>query len=56
MPLLVLDAWEHAYLPPVRTGEDRRYFEAIWNVWNWADAGRRFESVRGIDLALPRAP
>ena len=55
VPILVLDAWEHAFY--LQYGpEKKRYFEAIWNVWNWADAGRRFESVRGIDLALPRAP
>ena len=54
VPILVLDAWEHAYY--LQYGpEKKRYFEAIWNVWNWADAGRRFEAVRGIDLALPRA-
>jgi Fe-Mn family superoxide dismutase len=54
VPILVLDAWEHAYY--LQYGpEKKRYFEAIWNVWNWADAGRRFESVRGIDLTLSRA-
>jgi len=54
VPILVLDAWEHAYYLQYRS-EKKRYFEAIWNVWNWADASRRFESVRGVDLALPRA-
>jgi Fe-Mn family superoxide dismutase len=54
VPILVLDAWEHAYY--LQYGPDKkRYFEAIWNVWNWADAGRRFEAVRGIDLALRQA-
>jgi superoxide dismutase, Fe-Mn family len=54
VPILVLDAWEHAYY--LQYGpEKKRYFDAIWNVWNWADAGRRFEAVRGIDLTLPRA-
>jgi Fe-Mn family superoxide dismutase len=54
VPILVLDAWEHAYY--LQYGPDKKkYFEAIWNVWNWADAGRRFEAVRGIDLALAPA-
>jgi superoxide dismutase, Fe-Mn family len=54
VPILVLDAWEHAYY--LQYGPDKKkYFEAIWNVWNWADAGRRFEAVRGIDLALRTA-
>jgi Fe-Mn family superoxide dismutase len=51
IPILVLDAWEHAFY--LQYGPDKKaYFEAIWNVWNWADAGRRFEAVRGVDLAL----
>ena len=54
VPILVLDAWEHAYY--LQYGPEKKtYFDAIWNVWNWADAGRRFESVRGIDLALKQA-
>jgi superoxide dismutase, Fe-Mn family len=54
VPILVLDAWEHAYY--LQYGPEKKtYFEAIWNVWNWADAGRRFESVRGVDLGLRRA-
>jgi len=54
VPILVLDAWEHAYY--LQYGPDKKtYFDAIWNVWNWADAGRRFESVRGIGLALRQA-
>jgi Fe-Mn family superoxide dismutase len=54
VPILVLDAWEHAYY--LQYGPEKKsYFEAIWNVWNWADVERRFESVRGIDLALRQA-
>ena len=52
VPILVLDAWEHAYY--LQYGPEKKtYFDAVWNVWNWADASRRFESVRGIDLAPP---
>jgi Fe-Mn family superoxide dismutase len=54
VPILVLDAWEHAYY--LQYGPEKKtYFDAVWNVWNWADASRRFESVRGIDLALRQA-
>jgi Fe-Mn family superoxide dismutase len=54
VPILVLDAWEHAFY--LQYGPDKKsYFEAIWNVFNWADVGARFEAVRGIDLALPAA-
>ena len=55
VPILVLDAWEHAFY--LQYGPDKKnYFEAIWNVWNWADASRRFESARGLDLGLAKAP
>ena len=51
IPILVMDAWEHAFY--LQYGPDKKsYFEAIWNVWNWADAGSRFDAVRAIDLGL----
>jgi superoxide dismutase, Fe-Mn family len=44
-PLMVLDAWEHAYYLQY---ENRKtdFFEAVWNLWNWGDVERRFESAR----------
>ena len=54
IPLLVLDAWEHAYY--LQYGPDKKkFFDAIWNVWNWQDVAARFESVRGVDLLLRSA-
>lgn len=46
-PLLVIDAWEHAYYLQY---ENRRadYVGAIWNVINWADVANRFASGRGL--------
>jgi Fe-Mn family superoxide dismutase len=40
-PLLVLDAWEHAFYLQY---ENRKvdFFEAVWNLWNWPDVARRF--------------
>lgn len=55
LPILVLDAWEHAYYLQY---ENRKtdFFEAVWNVWNWQDAGDRFEATRNADLAVLDAP
>jgi len=54
VPLMVLDAWEHAYYLQY---ENRKtdYFEAVWNVWDWEDIQRRFLAGRRLDLSLRKA-
>lgn len=48
-PLLVIDAWEHAfYLQYKNVKAD--YVDAIWNLVNWDDVAERFARVRGFNL------
>ena len=49
VPLLVLDAWEHAYYLQY---ENRRadYASAIWNVIDWSDVASRFARAQGLVL------
>jgi superoxide dismutase, Fe-Mn family len=51
VPLLVLDAWEHAYYLQYQNRKEE-FFTAVWNVWNWPDVARRFEAARRLDLHL----
>jgi len=49
VPLLVIDAWEHAYYLQY---ENRRpdYVDAMWNVIDWPDVAARFAHARGLVL------
>jgi superoxide dismutase, Fe-Mn family len=51
LPLLVLDAWEHAYYLQYKN-EKAKFFEAIWNLWNWDDVAMRFLAARSVSLNL----
>ena len=50
-PLMVLDAWEHAYYLQYYN-EKVKFFDAIWNVWNWADVAERFAEAQKASLRL----
>jgi len=51
MPIMVLDAWEHAYYLQYRA-DKAKFFEAVWNIWNWEDIGQRFLTARNVSLGL----
>jgi superoxide dismutase, Fe-Mn family len=46
VPIVMLDMWEHAFYLQYRNVKPD-YVTAWWNVVNWADAGRRFDTARG---------
>jgi Fe-Mn family superoxide dismutase len=46
VPIVMLDMWEHAFYLQYRNVKPD-YVKAWWNVVNWADAGNRFDAVRG---------
>jgi Fe-Mn family superoxide dismutase len=54
LPLLVVDAWEHAYYLQY---ENRKaeFFEAVWKVWNWKDVAQRFHDARKVDVDIRNA-
>jgi Fe-Mn family superoxide dismutase len=50
--LMVIDAWEHAYYLQYQT-EKTKFFEAVWNLWNWEDVSARFDAARKLSLLVP---
>lgn len=54
IPLMVLDAWEHAYYLQY---ENRKvdFFQAVWALWNWDDVSARFETAQKLNIALAGA-
>lgn len=53
VPIMVLDAWEHAYYLQYHS-DKAKFFDAVWNLWNWEDIARRFDAVAKTDLSLGR--
>ena len=51
VPILVLDAWEHAFYLQYQNRKTE-FFDAIWNVWNWQDAADRFSAAQCVNLEL----
>jgi superoxide dismutase, Fe-Mn family len=51
VPLLVIDAWEHAYYLQY-FNEKAEFFQALWERWNWKDVSERYASARLLDVRL----
>lgn len=51
VPLLVLDAWEHAFYFQYQNRKVE-FFEAVWSAWNWEDVAARFQAAKGTDVKL----
>jgi Fe-Mn family superoxide dismutase len=51
IPLMVIDAWEHAYYLQYRN-QKTEFFQAVWNLWNWDDVAARFEAARVADFGV----
>jgi Fe-Mn family superoxide dismutase len=51
VPLMVIDAWEHAYYLQYENRKTE-FFDAVWNIWNWPDIGSRFDLAKKTTLAL----
>jgi Fe-Mn family superoxide dismutase len=49
VPLMVLDAWEHAYYLQYQNRKTE-FFEAVWNLWNWQDIAARYASALELDI------
>jgi Fe-Mn family superoxide dismutase len=49
IPLMVIDAWEHAYYLQYKN-EKAKFFDALWNVWNWTDIASRFDEAHAMRL------
>ncbi|MGH9093102.1 MAG: superoxide dismutase [Acidimicrobiales bacterium] len=50
VPLLVFDAWEHAfYLQYKNVKAD--FVSALWTIVNWEDVGTRFAQARGLAIS-----
>lgn len=54
VPLLVLDAWEHAYYLQYENRKTE-FFTAVWNLWNWRDVAARLAAAEGLDIEIPGA-
>jgi superoxide dismutase, Fe-Mn family len=51
-PLMVIDAWEHAYYLQYQN-QKAAFFDAVWHLWNWSDIAARLQAAQAVDLKVP---
>ena len=49
VPLLVIDAWEHAYYLQYQNRKTE-FFEAVWKLWNWHDIEARYVAASKLEV------
>jgi len=54
-PILVIDAWEHAYYLQYRNAR-ADFVKAVWNIINWDDVARRYREARAARVPIVRVP
>jgi len=54
VPLMVIDAWEHAYYLQYQNRK-AEFFEAVWQLWNWHDIAARYASAIQLKLDIGKA-
>ena len=54
VPLMVLDAWEHAYYLQYENRKTE-FFKAVWNLWNWKDIAARYDAAVKLRVDIGRA-
>ncbi|WP_370644543.1 Fe-Mn family superoxide dismutase [Actinoplanes sp. L3-i22] len=54
-PILVFDAWEHAYYLQYKNVRPD-YVDRLWNLVNWTDVTRRFDAARAAGNPIILAP
>ena len=55
VPLLVFDAWEHAYYLQYRNVRPD-YVTRLWDLVNWADVSARYQAAKAAGKASPLVP
>ena len=54
LPLLVIDAWEHAFYLQYKA-DKAKFIQAIWSVFDWDDVSARLEAARHFNLLVPES-